>query len=286
MRKLIYLIILFSLPNLSFATGDSLKFLTAKDTIFLSMNGYQEKIFTHVLEKGQTLYSLARFYGLKLEEVYAYNPRLKKEGYKPGDGVIIPIPNRAILRYKNSSYRVWNYVPVFYEVKKGDTFYGISKRYFKMPIDTILQRNSLPPDWGLSKGQKLHIGWMSRHGIPDSIRQIRGGPLWEKSYAMRNAYFQKKSVKREYKQSGAANWNQEKGGGTGDLYVLHPYAPIGSIMSISSPLLNRTVYAKVIGRMPSRAYDKDETKVVVSPAVAKMLGARDPRFFVEIRYLK
>lgn len=285
MRKLFYLIILFSFPNLSFATGDSTRFLTAKDTIFLSINGYQEKVFEHVLEKGQTLYSLARFYGLKLDEVYAYNPRLHKEGYKPGDAVQIPVPNRAILRYKNSSFRVWNYVPVYYKVKKGDTFYGISKRYFKMPIDTIIQRNNLPPDIELSRDQKLHIGWMSRHGIPDSLRQIRGGPLWEKSYSMKNVYFLKKSAKREYKQSGAAYWNQEKGA-SNDLYALHPYAPIGSIISIKSPLYNRTVYVKVIGRMPLRAYDREETKVIVSQAVAKMLGARDPRFFVEIQYLK
>jgi hypothetical protein len=47
---------------------------------------------------------------------------------------------------------------------------------------------------------------------------------------------------------------------------------------------NRTAYAKVIGRIPDRAYG-DEIIVVLSPSVAKMLGARDPKFFVEIRYL-
>lgn len=284
MRKLLLITILIFLSKITFATGDSLRFLTAKDTIFLSMNNYQEKIFEHQLEKGQTLYSMARFYGLKLEEVFAYNPRLKKEGYRPGDKVLIPIPNRAIIRYKTPSFRKWHYVPLCYVVQKGDTFYGISNRLFKMPIDTILQRNNLP-DLSLHKGQIIHIGWMSRNGIPDSIRQIRGGPLWEKSYQMKNAYFQQKIEKYERIENGAAVWHQEKNGGS-DLFALHPYAPLGSIVSIKNPVYNRTVYVKVVGRMSSRAYDKAGTKIVVSGAVAKMLGAIDPRFFVEIKYLK
>jgi LysM repeat protein len=285
MRKLnLLFVFIFLLSNTTFATGDSLRFLTAKDTIFLTMNNYQEKIFEHQLEKGQTLYSMARFYGLKLDEVYAYNPRLKKEGYKPGDKVRIPIPNRAIMRYKTEAFRKWHYVPVCYKVKKGDTFYGISNRIFKMPIDTILQRNNLP-DLSLHNGQVLHVGWMSRSGISDTLRQIRGGPLWEKSYALKNAYFQHKFTKIEQIEKGAAFWVKDENGGS-DLYALHPYAPIGSIISIKNPVYNRTIYVKVVGRMSSRAYDKAGTKVVVSATVAKMLGAIDPRFFVEIRYLK
>lgn len=284
MRKLIGFQILFFLSTFSFATGDSLHYLTLKDTIFLSINNYQEKIFTHVLEEGQTLYSAGRFYGLKLDEVYAYNPDLKIKGYEPGDGVRIPIPNRAILRYKTPDFKWWKHIPVCYVVKKGDTFYGISKRFFKMPIDTIIQRNNLP-DMSLTKGQILHIGWMNIDGIPEAMRQINGGPLWEKSYAMKNTYFQQKASKRERSEGGAAVWMQDKNGGS-DLYALHPYAPIGSIISIKNPVYNRTVYVKVIGRMSSRIHDKAETKIVVSQTVAKMLGAIDPRFYVEIKYLK
>ncbi|RMG80748.1 MAG: LysM peptidoglycan-binding domain-containing protein [Bacteroidetes bacterium] len=265
-------------------TGDSLHFLTPADTIFITMNNYQEKIFVHRLEKGQTLWSLARFYGLKLDELYAWNPRLKTEGYHPGDEVQIPIPNRAILRYRTPDFIESEFVPLYYVVKRGDTFYGISRRYFKMPIDTIVRRNNLPT-LTLHNGQALHIGWMSIHGIPDSLRRVHGGPLWEKSYALRMHYFQQKFSKKEYTERGAAQWYPSEKGGN-DLYALHPYAPIGSVISIRNPVYNRTIYVKVIGRLPARVHDRKRTKVVVSPTVAKMLGAIDPRFFVEIHYLK
>ncbi|NJN34535.1 MAG: hypothetical protein HC817_10045 [Saprospiraceae bacterium] len=45
----------------------------------------------------------------------------------------------------------------------------------------------------------------------------------------------------------------------------------------------KTALAKVIGKMPENAYDR-ETVVVIAPSVAKLLGARDAKFFVKIRY--
>ncbi len=248
------------------------------------MGNYQEKIFIHVIEKGQTLYSMARFYGLKLDEVYAYNPRLKMEGYRVGDAVRVPIPNRAILRYKTVEFKDEEHVPIMYKVRKGDTFYGISKRYFHMPIEDIMGRNELTEPV-LSNGQLLHVGWMSVYGIPDSIRQVRGGPLWQKSHKLKNEYFQKKFNKTEMTESTAAHWNTDEQAGT-DLYALHWKAPIGSIISIKNPVYNRTAYVKVIGRVPARVYDKNSVKVIVSPAVARMLGAIDPKFFVELKYLR
>jgi len=48
---------------------------------------------------------------------------------------------------------------------------------------------------------------------------------------------------------------------------------------------NRTVYAKVIGRIPSRAYGSD-VETIITPYLADLLDAKDPRFFVEVKYLK
>ena len=47
----------------------------------------------------------------------------------------------------------------------------------------------------------------------------------------------------------------------------------------------RRVYAKVIGRIPENVYGSDVV-VVISPTVAKFLGAKDPRFLVKLRYLR
>ena len=45
----------------------------------------------------------------------------------------------------------------------------------------------------------------------------------------------------------------------------------------------KTLYAKVIGKIPQNAFG-DEVIIIVSPSVAKQLGAKDERFFVKIKY--
>ena len=66
---------------------------------------------------------------------------------------------------------------------------------------------------------------------------------------------------------------------------MHRKAPIGSIIALFNPMTNRTVYAVVIAAMPESIYSED-VAVVVSPRVAQLLGAKDARFYVKVKYLK
>ncbi|MBL0118284.1 MAG: hypothetical protein IPP89_04710 [Saprospiraceae bacterium] len=69
------------------------------------------------------------------------------------------------------------------------------------------------------------------------------------------------------------------------MYVLHKSAAVGSIISITNPMFNTTIYAKVAGTIPANTYP-DDIKVIVSPEVAAKLGAKDAKFFTRISYLK
>jgi LysM repeat protein len=284
-RGLILLFICTVYFNPSFAhnTGDSTAYLTLRDTIFISLGAYQEKIFEHGIERKQTLFSLAKFYGLTLGELYAYNPGLKEKGTSVGDKIRIPIPNRAIKRYRDAGFSYQDYVPVYYIVRKGDTMYGISKRIFRMPEEEIWNRNHLLSN-SLKPGQKLHVGWMSLYGIPDTLRTFRGGPLAQKNYALKKIHQRNSFNKKEYKNQGVAFWQKDNKDDS-DFYALHRKAPINSIIAITNPMKNRTAYAKVIGRIPATAYGND-VAVVISPLTAKFLGAKDPRFFVKVKYFK
>jgi len=261
-------------------TGDSLRFLTLQDTVILEISKEGEKVFYHTLEEGQTLFSMARFYGLRLEDIYFYNPHLKN-GYKPGNQVKVPIPNKAIRRFRSPTFISNEWVPLMYEVKKGDTFYGISNRHFKLPVDTIYKRNNLYEDPYLKLGQRLHVGWMSIYGIPDSLRAQHSSPLWRKSHQLKKQFVINSYNKKKKKEKGAAFWDINKTKAN-KLYALHNTAKVGSIIAVTNLMYNRTVYAKVIGRISERTHGAD-VKVVVSPTVAKMLGAKDPRFYVSVK---
>lgn len=263
------------------ATGDSTRYLTLKDTIFINMDAAGEKIFTHRMERRQTLFSLGKFYGLSVEELYYYNPGLKEDKIAPGDQVHIPIPNRAIIRYQDKAFKKWKHVPVFYVVKRGDTMFRIAKVYFRMPVDSILQRNQLQSQT-LKVGQHLHVGWLCTDGVPSDFRKEVGSPLTRKNNALRKVYTREQGDRKLKEHQGVAYW-QKNSKEDSDLYALHRAARMNGIIAVTNPMNKSVIYVKVIGKIPDTAYGSDVV-VVLSPLAAKALGARDPRFFVKVKY--
>ena len=279
LKKFILIAALFPLNQSLAETGDSLKYLTLKDTIFIQLDAIGTKIFEHKMENNQTLYSLAKFYGLNVEELYPYNPKLKSNSVSPGQLIRVPIPNAAVKRFKDKNFKRWKYVPVYYKVLKHDNLFKIGKTLFHQSVDSVLTRNHLNSHT-IGDGQLLEVGWMSIDGVPDSIRRIRkGNPASVRNQILSTRY---QKQKKTLEQRGVAFW-QKKGIQNTEPYCLHNHAKIGSIIELSNPMKGATVYAKVIGRIPNNVYGK-EVIVIVAPSVAKTLGAIDERFFVKIKY--
>ncbi len=110
-----------------------------------------EKI--HIVKSGETIYSIARKYGVSQKRIKRRN-RLWRNLIKPGQRLIIPAPYRS-----KSSTRPQDPKPprgAFYHiVKKGETLYSISKKY-KIPVSQLKKWNSLRRNL-IKPGQKLII---------------------------------------------------------------------------------------------------------------------------------
>ena len=276
------IVLIFLLPlKVHASLSDSSKYLTLKDTLFITLDEKSnEKIYLHKIIKGQNLYSLARFYGLNEEELFPYNPTLKSNVVGIGQLIRIPIPNASIKRFKGDNFKRWKFAPIVFKVKKGDNLFKISKTLFHMPIDSVVKWNNLP-NQTIAPGQLLHVGWISLDGVPDSIRTLRKGTVDLKKKQLEDNFTkQKKTVE----QRGAAFW-QKKGNQNTDYYCLHRTAKIGSTLSIMNGMNFKTIYAKVIGKIPDNAYG-NEVVVIVAPSVAKQLAAKDEKFFVKIKYVQ
>ncbi len=282
MRKQIILLFLCCLCSLKIFAfkPDTVRYLTENDTILIVKNEYGEKIYTHTMKPGQTLWSLARFYGLKPEELKRFNTIYDDKVFNPGDKIRIPIPNKAIIRFENPNLNKSELLPVCYVVKRGDTIFGIAKRDYKMPVDTLVRRNHLEGK-PLQPGQILHTGWMSKNGVPDSLQNHKAYTTFDKeSRAAKD--FEKERLR--FNERGAVVWTEDKGKGRRKMAaVLHNKARIGKVIEIFNPGNNKKVFAKVIGRIPPGAYDPSVIAVLTEYA-AKILGAKDKKFFVEIKY--
>jgi len=253
--------------------------LTSRDSILLTVEE-GKKFIHHPIKPKQTLFSISRYYNIGLEELFELNPTFRNDPtLRIGSRVKIPIPNKAIKRYKSSSFVAAGNTSIYYVVQPGDNLYQISKRYFEMPIDSVAKRNRLKNN-SIKPGQRLLMGWMGTEGFHTDWRPAR--PVTE-SDVLKTHYNEGKKNKKETEAQGVCFWpkdSKEKG----SLYALHRDAKIGSIIYVNNPMSNRTVYAKVIGRIPE-GYERN-IEVVLSPEAARKLGARDPRFFVKTKYLK
>ena len=265
-------------------TVDSLAFLNAKDTIIIYLDEFRQKKITHQIAKGQTVYSIAKFYGLSPLELMDFNPTLEESSLVIGSTLEVPIPLKAI-RMKDYQWQDrMNFAPVFYEVAKNETMYTIAKKYFKMDIALLQQRNGLE-NYNISIGQKLLIGWLSTDGISEKLRD-KATAKWERgNLAYKKIYLREARTKKSKKDIGMAQWLAKKGVGKTSYYAMHNKAPMNSIIRVTNKLTNRIIYAKVIGRIPRTRYDSN-VKVVLSANAAKILNAIDYRFYVEVDYHK
>jgi LysM repeat protein len=262
-------------------TGNRDQYLTFRDSLNIFRDG--DRLFIrHVVAPGQTLFSLARFYGLELEEFLYYNPAFKDRLPAIMDTVHIPIPKKAILPYRYPDYARWKVAPLFYTAQKGETLYQIARRTFGVPVDSLLHHNPLQSEQ-LQPGDVLFIGWLSTKGIPDSIRQFTGHPLWGRSHRLRSQYMQQRKLSTEHQQQGYGNLILSESTDQ-ELVILHNEAPLNSVVALKNPLNNRIVFARIIGQIPPGTYPPG-TVVVTSQTVARMLAVKDDRYFIRIKYL-
>jgi LysM repeat protein len=253
--------------------------LTSKDSLLLTVEE-GKKFIHHPIKSKQTLFSISRYYNIGLEELFEHNPSFRNDPtLRLGSRVKIPIPNKAIKRYKSSSFIASKNTCIYYVVQPGDNLFQIAKRYFEMPVDSVTKRNRLKNN-SIKPGQRLLMGWMGTEGFHADWRpaQTEAG-----SEVLKSTYEEGKKNKKEIAAQGVCFWHKDSKE-NGSLYALHRDAGIGSIICVNNPMSNRTVFAKVIGRIPE-GYERN-VEVILSPEAARKLGARDPRFFVKTKYLK
>ena len=261
----------------------SQSYLSTRDSVFLVVNEFQEKLITHRIEPKQTVYSLGKFYGLKVSEVYYYNPEIDGKDPKVGQIVKIPIPNKAIVRERDAKFRLRNNIPLYYRVQKGEGVKKIAEGSFNMSTDTLKKRNKIKGK-DVKVGQVLQIGWISANGVSSGIREVKGPAIVTTISDLKTAHQEESIGKQIVNKSGVAFW-QKDSKIKGDLYALHRECPENSIIAIHNPAKNKTIYAKVIGNIPAGAYDST-VEVIISPRAARLLGAVDARFYVKLKYFK
>ncbi|MBI2280175.1 MAG: LysM peptidoglycan-binding domain-containing protein [Bacteroidetes bacterium] len=132
--------------------GEKIFIPIKKDTEaeFQSIDG---NYFLHKVEKGRTLYSLAKEFNLQQKDIITLNPEIDEIGIK--EGQLIKIPVKEIRQTKPVEVEIPTGNYKTHLVKVGETLYSLSKSYH-VSIDSIkLVNNGL--DEGLKEGQTIFL---------------------------------------------------------------------------------------------------------------------------------
>ncbi len=140
---------------------------TERSQIIETLQGKQ--YYIHFVKEGQTLYGLAKTYGITSDELITNNPDLKA-GIKTDMILKIPYQNQKAVQEKQQSSSmkkkdkegVVSSVPVaagvegldYYKIKRGETIYGIAKR-FNLDLEDLLKAN--PGVTSFDVGKTLRI---------------------------------------------------------------------------------------------------------------------------------
>ncbi|MCR9173065.1 MAG: LysM peptidoglycan-binding domain-containing protein [bacterium] len=108
-----------------------------------------KRYYVHSVQAGNTLWGLQQMYGVPADEIMEANPVLS-EGLKKGQTILIPIPGETVLEptptIETSEYKV----------KKGETLYGLSRK-FNTTVDELIRLNPVLAESSLQKGQRIKV---------------------------------------------------------------------------------------------------------------------------------
>ncbi|MDE7450963.1 MAG: LysM peptidoglycan-binding domain-containing protein, partial [Alistipes sp.] len=124
-----------------------------KSQTIVYING--AKYYIHTVQTGDTLFSLARTYGVSEQTILANNPAL--EGDRLNIAANIKIP--CVVERKSETAKSERKLRKTFDrhiVAKGETFYAISRRY-EIPVSTLMTDNPSVDPAALRPGETLLI---------------------------------------------------------------------------------------------------------------------------------
>ncbi len=137
-------------------------------------NEIDSSIKIHKVLPGETLWSIAKVYGIRLPTIKAYN-KLSTNELSESQLLLIPniqsdTSNMVQPLFKHVDHPMLKKCDtlIIHKVKKKETLYSISKKY-TVGLDQIIKNNPFLNEFGLKKDQELKIILRIKDCIEDSV---------------------------------------------------------------------------------------------------------------------
>ncbi|MDR2069280.1 MAG: M23 family metallopeptidase [Spirochaetaceae bacterium] len=113
----------------------------------------------HVIQRGDTIYSIARSYGVRVEDVLSLNGMTDTDVLRIQVGQRIKIPGGFQISVPAAAFKE-------HRVAKGETFYGIARTY-GITLQALRTTNEIAENYVLKAGDVLRIPLPAAAGTPE-----------------------------------------------------------------------------------------------------------------------
>lgn len=251
----------------------------------------------HRVEEGQTLFAIARKYGIGVDDLRAWNA-LGGQSIAIGQELIVylnaPADETDASAPDANKYEL-------HTVKEGETLYAIARAY-GVAVDELRQRNQLAGE-GIRFGQTLLIREKRLAEVtpvapvvevsPPPAPPIRRARL-SRSQALEAERQRFEDIKKEEEKTLESIETEtemgfasviEDGTNTRKYLALHRSAPVGTVLRVRNEMNDMSVFVRVVGKLPDTGVN-DKVNIRLTQAAYEKLGGINERFPVEISYLK
>jgi murein DD-endopeptidase MepM/ murein hydrolase activator NlpD len=148
-------------------------FFLAALAVLVSPAGLYGEERVHVVQKGETFYSIGRSLGVGAEDLMKYNGISDPARLQAGQR--LKIPGAAPVKSAGTATAGGgNYTD--YRVVRGDTLYGIARK-FSVTLEALRKINSLPENYTLRVGDSLRVPQASSPAVPaEAARSTASSP--------------------------------------------------------------------------------------------------------------
>ncbi len=213
----------------------------------------------HTIEKGETLFAIARKYNVSANDIKSWNHIANADGIKAGDKLIVSAPVKTITAPAANNKEIARTEPIV------------------QPLDD----SKLEAKNNEVKNDSKLIAEAGNKMIPvtPNANEIEYKP--SRTEVKRSGG--KTGSIIEVNESGMASWIRDGDINQSKFYALHRTAPAGTIIKVSNRMNGDYVFVKVVGSLPDTG-DNDKQIIKISEAAAKRIGAINEKFQVELNY--
>ncbi len=141
------------------------KLFNPGDKVIVQISPKFGKVYVHEMKAKQTVYSLAKAFDQKMQDIKSVNPNVNFDAMKVGQKIRVPFHAASMIKQTSQVNRGNDYAIVYYKIRPKDNLYRIAKIYFGSTVENLMEINRTQ-SIDLQADEIIKVGWMPIGSTP------------------------------------------------------------------------------------------------------------------------